>query len=428
MSEAVSTPPQRSTRALAPDLARGVMLLFIAFANVSWYLWGHPTVASSLHPADGTGLDRALQVAMTILVDMRIYPMFAFLFGYGMVQFTNSRLAAGLTRKQTRRMLRRRHWAMILFGLVHAALLFVGDILGAYGLTGLILVAIFFERKDKTLRIWVTVFVCLIAASAAMTLIGGLLTTPDQAGAGVGFGLGDGRNQISGQHDYLAAVVSRLAMWVLMVFAQGLFMPAIPICVMLGWLAARHRLLEDADRHRRALVTIAAVGIPLGWLGGLPHALHLVKVIPDEQAPWMFMGVAQFSGMLAGVGYAALVALVAASLSHGGAAVRAVAAVGKRSLSCYLFQSVVFAPLLCAWGLGVGAKINTAGALAIAAATWTLSLAAAYWMENRNMRGPAEMVLRRFTYGRDVIERSAVTSGAAAPRDTDCHDPHSAAS
>lgn len=413
MSQTVSTAPQRGTRALAPDLARGVMLLFIACANVSWYLWGHPAAASSLHPTDGTPLDRALQVAMTIFVDMRIYPMFAFLFGYGMVQFTNSRLAAGLTRKQTRRMLRRRHWAMILFGLVHAALLFVGDILGAYGLTGLILVAIFFERRDKTLRIWVTVFVCLMAVSAAMTLIGGLLTPPGQTGAD--FGLGDGRNQISGQPEYLVAAVSRLAMWVLMVFAQGLFMPAIPISVMLGWLAARHRLLEDPVRNRRALITIAAVGIPLGWLGGLPHALQLLKVIPDEQAPWMFMGVAQFTGMLAGVGYAALVALIAANLSRGGAGVRAVAAVGKRSLSCYLFQSVVFAPLLCAWGLGLGAKINTAGALAIAAATWTVSLAAAYWMERRNMRGPAEKVLRRLTYGRETTEQGAVPSGAAAP-------------
>jgi uncharacterized membrane protein YeiB len=32
----------------------------------------------------------------------------------------------------------------------------------------------------------------------------------------------------------------------------------------------------------------------------------------------------------------------------------AVAAVGKRSLFCYLAHSLLFAPLLAAWGLGMG--------------------------------------------------------------------------
>ena len=40
-----SPPPlprdQVSTRSLAPDIARGLMLALIAIANVAWFLWGH---------------------------------------------------------------------------------------------------------------------------------------------------------------------------------------------------------------------------------------------------------------------------------------------------------------------------------------------------------------------------------------------------
>src|SRR5699024_11022129 len=42
-SGTAAAPPSRSPapRSLAPDIARGLMLVLIAVANVSWFLWGH---------------------------------------------------------------------------------------------------------------------------------------------------------------------------------------------------------------------------------------------------------------------------------------------------------------------------------------------------------------------------------------------------
>lgn len=70
------------------------MLLLIACANSIWYLWGHEGSIGSAHPADGSALDKALQAVMAVAVDGRIYPMFALLFGYGMVQLARSGSAA----------------------------------------------------------------------------------------------------------------------------------------------------------------------------------------------------------------------------------------------------------------------------------------------------------------------------------------------
>jgi hypothetical protein len=46
-----------TTRAVAPDLARGLMLLLIALANVPWYLYGAPTSPVSAHRTGATGPD-----------------------------------------------------------------------------------------------------------------------------------------------------------------------------------------------------------------------------------------------------------------------------------------------------------------------------------------------------------------------------------
>src|SRR5690625_2610709 len=89
-------PVARPVRSLTPDLARGLMLALIAIANVSWLLWGHGSVGMTPHVPAQTLSDQVLQFLMTIMVDHRALPLFAFLFGYWMVQFYRSRIDRGI--------------------------------------------------------------------------------------------------------------------------------------------------------------------------------------------------------------------------------------------------------------------------------------------------------------------------------------------
>lgn len=401
-----------SARALAPDLARGVMLLFIAIANVSWFLYGgddHPAV---VHPSDGTVLDRALSTLAILFVDARVYPMFAFLFGYGMVQFASSRAQRGIPEQVVRRMLARRHWWMIAFGFVHAALLFAGDILGAYGLAGLILAALFFSRTDRTLKIVVWVLVAMLTVSALFSVFGAVMVSwvlpqatgmsAEELAGDAGFTVGAQRGMLSGDANYLASMGARVLFFALGLFGQLLGL-VVPACILLGWLAARHRFLEDPERHRRLLGRTAVWGILLGVLGAVPQALSYLGLLPLVDAAWWgTMGLVTLTGMAGGIGYAALFGLLALRLrDRVGALLRAVAAIGKRSLSSYLLQSLIFAPLLAAWGFGMGEWLGTAGAYALALGVWVLSLVIAASLESRGRRGPAEALLRRLTYRRD---------------------------
>ncbi len=116
-------------RALGPDLTRGLMLWFIALAN-SHYFLDAPRVLGG-YPHDVGALDRATTWVLSTFVDGRAFPLFGLLFGYGVAQVVRRHGSRG--RKGVRRLLWRRAGALVAIGFTHAILLYIGDILAAYG-------------------------------------------------------------------------------------------------------------------------------------------------------------------------------------------------------------------------------------------------------------------------------------------------------
>ncbi|HEU5484689.1 MAG TPA: DUF418 domain-containing protein [Microlunatus sp.] len=393
-----------SSRALAPDLARGLMLLLIALANTPWYLYGTSSSASSIHSTDGSTLDRIVQFVIITAVDMRIYPMFAFLFGYGIVQMYQRSIDRGAEPISVRRVLRRRHLWMIVIGFLHAALLWMGDIVGAYGLVGLIFTAAFLKRKNKTIVIWASVFTGLLTVLAVLAVIASIFAAqeppPPEA-----MNFLDFVKSVNGIESWPQSILPRLGVWSVLLVFQGLLTLVVPIAVLLGFWAARHRVLEQPDRHHRLLLTVAVVGLAVGWIGGAVHALEHLGVLPvPEHVSWVFSTTQPLTGLLGGLGYIALFGLIAAALRRrsevAGPITTSVTAVGKRSLSSYLAQSVICAPLLCAWGLGLGAVLGSAATAALAVGVWLVTVVGCAVLERRGLRGPAEWLLRRLAYGR----------------------------
>jgi uncharacterized protein len=124
-------PVRPGERALAPDLARGCMLLLIVLSNTGFHLWAASHGASGWHPVGGSAPDRVAQLLMITVLDLRVYPLFAFLFGYGMMQLFLRQTAAGTSEREAVALLRRRSLWLIAFGFAHAAPLMAGDILAS---------------------------------------------------------------------------------------------------------------------------------------------------------------------------------------------------------------------------------------------------------------------------------------------------------
>ncbi|MFF3709576.1 DUF418 domain-containing protein [Streptomyces phaeochromogenes] len=424
-------------RALAPDLARGIMLLLIVLSNTAFHLWAARRGPSGWQPADGSWLDHAVQFTMIIVLDLRVYPLFAFLFGYGMMQLFLRQTASGNSERGAARILRRRSLWLIVIGLLHSTLLMAGDIVGYYGVLSLVLGLVFLRRSERALKRWICAGAVLMVFFAAQPVVSALLRgelgTLGDAGAEPGF-----MAYAAQEGNWLTAAGTRLETGLFITFlASALALVGGGYVVfLLGFWAARRRVLEEPGRHRTLLRRTAVIGITVGWLGALPAALAHVGALDvpadaqsEEGALTLLRDV---TGNAAGLGYVAAVALFvhwwtsrrAGAIAGSGASghagggtgagvdagagvevgvgatvVAAVSAVGKRSLSCYLAHSLLFAPVLAAWGLGLGEHLSSWTMALFAVGVWLLTVAGAYALERAGRRGPAEAVLRRLMYG-----------------------------
>jgi uncharacterized protein len=389
-------------RAPAPDVARGAMLLLIALANVHLYLYGRP-LGVRLYPADPTGADAVVTGLQLTLVDGRAYPLFGVLFGYGIGQLAARRVAAGSPVPDVVALVRRRGLWLLAIGVVHAVLLFSGDIVSAYG----VLAAAF-----AGLLVAGTV-VSLATTAVIGALLGAFL------GAFSGFSAaGDAPLPSVAAGDPATALVDRLAEWGGGVLIGSLL--SVLGAVALGAWAARHRVLDEPGRHRPLLVRVAVAGLAAAVLGGLPLALAGAGIWRPGTGALMLAGVLHtLGGDAGGLGYAAVFGLLVARTARPGGpplppVLRALSACGQRSLSCYLGQSVLFVVLLPAWTLGWGARLGVAQAALLAVAVWVVLLLGSVAAARVGYRGPAEVLLRRLTYGRAEHGR-ATRRRAAGP-------------
>ncbi|MEV6270563.1 DUF418 domain-containing protein [Kribbella sp. NPDC051936] len=77
---------------------------------------------------------------------------------------------------------------------------------------------------------------------------------------------------------------------------------------------------------------------------------------------------------------------------------RAIAAVGQRSLTCYLSQSVVWAVVFTPYLLDLSDTLTTTTTALLAVATWLATVLLADRIRRTGYRGPFELLIRRITY------------------------------
>ncbi|MBO0608938.1 DUF418 domain-containing protein [Myceligenerans salitolerans] len=360
------------SRAPAPDLARGLMLLSIAVAHSCLLLYAVDEVR-----APGPG-DRVAVFLEDLFVNHRARPMFVLLFGYGLTQLALRRRGRGDGWPTVRRLVRRRGLWLLVLGLTHVALLFY-DVLTMYGIASLVLAGTLTWSDARLLR---AVRLGLVGVAMAFAVYGAL-----SAAEGFSLDIGHGTAVFSPS--------ARVVEWLRMaMFMTWQVLPG----VLLGIWAARRRILEEPHRHAALLARTATIGLGASVLGGVPFALmgSGFWAGPTALAACAAAVVHGVTGYAGGVGAAALVGLVALRVpvpAH--PVVVAVQALGQRSLTFYLFQSVAFVTLMAPFALGLGGEVRYAGAAGIAFGTWAVSLAGAYWLHRAGHRGPAEVLLRR---------------------------------
>ena len=428
---------ERQVRFPAPDVARGFMLALIALANVPFWVSYFPE-----HPRAGfaaldamTSADQWWFLVRAMLVDRRAYPLFSILFGFGMVIMARRtiererraaldplprELSAGWTpmqwhifneavearaRRAASRLIRRRGWWMIAIGAVHS-LLFAGDIIGAYGLVAVTCAELIVMRRS-----WLRVVVGLCLAALSLLSLGAMANA-------MGYGL---MNLEYHGPSVLTATypLTSFGSWIVSTLLTPLTSLVVP-CVMIGVGVARWGALQDPRGHRGALCAIAGGGLLVGALGALPYAMGQL----DWAQVWSIGGtfvLYHATGVAGACGWLALLALVGggpreavaqvgeapaqvgeavaqvgeAPREELGAVRSFLSAIGRRSMTAYLSQTLVFVAVFLTLGLVGVRSVGAAVAGLIALGVWAvIGIGCVVSDVMGATRGPAERVLR----------------------------------
>jgi uncharacterized protein len=386
------TPVAPRTRIETVDILRGISILGIFFFNMLIY-------AGNLHvPLDQmTPANRAVILLVRFVAQAKFYPLFSFLFGWGM--------AVQMARAEERETpfvphYVRRMTALLLIGLIHALLIWDGDILVTYALLGLPLL-LFRKASDRTLL--VTAGVCI--------LIPVLLSTPGPAAAFLEryAALQEPLHQtmmegyyanVFVEGSYLEATAHR---WHALVYSYtnvifwgthifGMFL--------LGLLVGRRQIFQNITAHlplfRQVMWGGLIVGLPLNVL--FVAVTQSPGLVPDAYVELATRGARTVAGSALSLCYAAAIVLLAekprwrqrlAPLAH----------VGRMGLSNYLAQSIVCTLIFYGYGLGLYSRVGAALAFVLLLTIYQIQIGVSKWWLNRFRFGPAEWLWRSLTYG-----------------------------
>jgi uncharacterized protein len=390
----VEAPLPAAERIAALDVLRGVALFGIFIMNMPGF--SHSVFAPP--PADLPPLDAWAGWLRDLLFAGKFNLMFGLLFGIGFC-LQLGRLEAARPGSGAVAIYARRLAVLLGIGLVHAALLWSGDVLVVYAALGFGLLAI---RRWSDRAVLALLVACLVLPALAEALRPHLLSVSTEAiGA---FEMEDyvqSNDAAFGGGSVLDAVAEtmRVFAWYysssLGVFALGVFYVQMATGILLGFLVGRRHWVErlPALRPQIRRAQLSALGVAM-----LAGALSVAFAARDA---------AVLDTLARSVGRPALMAFYALTLlrllERPAAAqwLRPFALAGRMPLSNYLLQTLMGLVVFYGWGLGFWNRASPWIEVALATGLYVLvqlPLSAA-WLA-RFRYGPVEYVWRRLTYGR----------------------------
>jgi len=381
------------------DILRGLALFGILAANIRGF--AGPALTYFTPHYYWTAFHDRLALAFTdAFIQGKFITLFAFLFGVG--------FAVQLERSMTRegrfgRTFARRLFVLLLFGLIHGLLIWWGDILLVYALTGFILLA-FRKRRDKTIVIWAivgySIVPLLMIAAFTMVQLGVPLPSPSEPTAAqmreLTTKFADGSwtaIQLQRMKDVVASNWGGFLVMVWQILA--LFLA--------GVLAWRKRLFfpsaESLPKYRKAMWWGFAIGIP-GNVAVTTMRWALGLTMMPKTGPAVVANLLHVVSIPAlSIGYLCLVILLCND-ERWRARLRRFGAVGRTALSNYLLQSVIGTLIFYSYGLGLFGKVGPAILFIFTVVIYGLLLIASQWWLDRYRFGPVEWLWRSLTYKR----------------------------
>lgn len=422
LGENTFKPVQESERISSIDTLRGVSLLGILIVNIQVFAYPSTTLFNPMTYGDFTGLNQGAWTFVYLFFNQKMMTIFSMLFGAGVILMHQRAVAKDVNFCSV--YYRRLLW-LFLIGMVHAYLIWYGDILVPYALCGLLLYPM---RKLKPVwLITIGIFALLIGMSIMMAS-GFFFTYVKKQFDAVAAAEAEGREPSQQEKEFakvyeeiktgfspteeiiqdeIDAMTSSYPDMVSRRFLFTLIMQFQSTLFYLGWRALGMMLIGmalmklgifSAEKSLKFYIGMSvigyAVGLTLTGLGasGLIEQKFNFAYYFREGSHFDYIG-----SVIATFGHVGFVMAICKTGALKWLRER-LAAVGRMAFTNYLTESILMTFVFYGWGLGYFAQIDRFNQLFLVLGVWVLILIISpIWLRHFKY-GPAEWLWRSLTY------------------------------
>ena len=379
------------------DLIRGVAILGILIMNITSF---SQIGMAYLNPKLGAGIEGVngwIYSFAFLFADMRFMSMFSILFGAGMMLFVQNIEQKGL---KSFKYHYKRMFLLLGFGLIHAHLIWLGDILVPYAICGCL---VFFIRNWSTKGL-VTLASILFMIPVVLNLLTYYTLSPVELGEIYGGIWNPESSNIlkeiqAYQSSYLGQMEARSqGAYFLETFqfiSEGLWRySAMMITGIILFRLDWFKSIKGGAYYLRFGLVFLITGLVISASG-----LYLSYERLWEGAWFMTVGhqFTYIASFFMALSYIAILVFWS-TVGRGRRVQNLLKKVGRMAFTNYIFSSVVCTFIFYGHGLGYFAQFDRVQQWGVVLFVWMLILLLSNWVMKRYKQGPLEFIWRKLTY------------------------------
>ncbi|WP_371592074.1 DUF418 domain-containing protein [Streptomyces virginiae] len=375
------------------DALRGFALMGILLVNA--LMMAGPYGLGAIADPGASVLDRTVEGVVRTFAVGKFYLMFSFLFGYSFTLQLASAERAGTSAVPR---LLRRSLGLLVLGLLHAVLLYTGDILTTYAVLGLVLIAARNCTPRAALRAARILYGCLSTCLLLLGLATLLMSDAETAEADAELAEGLAELIAGYRGDAVSVVQANIGQLTDQLLATLLMSGFVMAAFLIGLYGGKRCLLADTGHHRAQMRRMFVLGAAVG----LPGSLFMAMAVSGPLGPrWAILG--EMAGVVTAPALTAayICGMLLLMQTARGARIAALfAPAGRMALTNYLSQSLIMALVLTGYGLAMYDRLSPAIVVLGALVLYAGQLALSRWLTARYRYAPVEWLLRAVTLAR----------------------------
>ncbi|WP_239739708.1 DUF418 domain-containing protein [Mammaliicoccus sp. P-M59] len=369
-------------RIFSIDALRGFSLLGILLMNILTFAYPYQII----NPFEFfQHQDGAWFKISSLFIIASFYPIFAFLFGYGLSIMYQNSLDKGLNYYP---MITRRLLFLLLLGIIHGVFIFYGDILSTYALLGLIAI-IFVRLKPQYTLVALSIGIGIFVLLYLLPMI--LLKDVTQIESFVGLQELERVNNILSSADYVSIIGFNLKYFGMNIANAILVGPFTILPIMLfGIYAHQINWFNKIKQHKILYMVIGVVVLILGL------AIKMIQIVLEGSVTSQLMS-QMIGGPIVALSYIMFFVILCEDQTAR-KILTPLQSIGKLSLTTYIMQSVICIFIFYGVGFNFYGKLPVLTIYIIGIVIYCVQLIVSYLYLMKFKQGPLEKLWRKVTY------------------------------